>query len=170
MTATPFTRRFGALLGRNGNNPPPPEAFSGQDEEPEATRTDRKTGTEPVAPTHRTKASRRRYSDEEKRRILRLVDTCTQRGQIGAILRREGIYYSTLRLFQLQRDNGLLDEGARSTKKSQDDQTAALANKVAQLERENKRLTNKLEKAEIVIDFQKKLSRLFALDNQDPTP
>jgi transposase-like protein len=132
--------------------------------EPEATRPLPKIASEPIAPKQRAKAARRRYSLEDKRRILRLVDACTQRGQIGAILRREGIYYSTLRLFQEQREGGRLEQGATSVKKSKDELTAALASKVSQLERENKRLANQLEKAEIVIDFQKKLSRLLALD------
>jgi transposase-like protein len=106
---------------------------------------------------------------EEKRRILRLADACKERGQIGALLRREGIYYSTLRVFMAQREKGLLDEGTHAAKKSKHDLPALLVSKVAELQRENKRLANQLEKAEIVIDFQKKLSRLLALDNQDLT-
>jgi transposase len=128
-------------------------------QEPEATQPQPKSASAPVAATKRAKASRIRYTLEDKRRILRLVDACTQRGQIGAILRREGIYYTTLRLFQQQREKGLLDSPA--AKKSQDTQKETLEKQVAQLQRENRRLQDRLEKAEIVIDFQKKLSRLL---------
>ena len=126
----------------------------------------RKNDDEPVSPTERAKATRRRYSVDEKRRILRLVDACSERGQVGAILRREGIYYSTLRLFLLQRDKGLLDTKTNVDKKLKNVETVALTQQLAHLQRENCRLTNKLEKAEIVIDFQKKLSRLLEIETQ----
>ena len=165
MTTTPLSRRFAALLAHNANTTQTTEAFSGQDEEPEATRRDRKIAAEPLAPTQRAKASRRRYSDQEKRRILRLVDACTERGQIGAILRREGIYYSTLRLFLEQREKGRLDMPSRPENNKQTNKQA-LQQQLAQLQRQNQRLADKLEKAEIVLDFQKKLSRLLEIETQ----
>jgi transposase len=169
MNTQPYADQVPATSTRNGTAQQSPLRFPVGGEEPEAMRSRPEIATQPVAPTKRAKASRRRYPLEEKRRILRLVDACTQRGQLGALLRREGLYYSTLRVFQEQRDKGLLDEGVRSAKKSKQDQTLALTSQVAELQRENKRLANQLEKAEIVIDFQKKLSRLLALDSQEPT-
>jgi transposase-like protein len=166
MKAEPLTSQFAALFARNGADKHPQETVSGLSEEPKATGTDPKNGGDPVAPTQRAKASRRRYSLEDKRRILRLVDACTQRGQIGAILRREGIYYTTLRLFLQQRENGQLDRPAKATKTTKDQEKEALAKQVAQLQRQNQRLQDKLEKAEIVIDFQKKLSRLLEIEVQ----
>ena len=58
---------------------------------------------------HLTQAKpvRRRYSREEKLRILRLADTCTERGQVAAILCREGIYSSTLNDFRKQQQGAL---------------------------------------------------------------
>jgi transposase len=135
------------------------ETISVEAQEPQETQPQPKSASAPVATTKRAKASRVRYSQEDKRRILRLVDACTQRGQIGAILRREGIYYTTLRLFQQQREKGLLD--TPSAKKSQDSEKEDMTKQLAQLQRENRRLQERLEKAEIVIDFQKKLSRLL---------
>jgi len=164
MTTTPLNRRLATLPAHNGNISQPTQAFSGLDEEPEATRRDRKIAAEPVAPTQRAKASRRRYSDQEKQRILRLVDACTERGQVGAILRREGIYYSTLRLFLEQREKGRFDMPSRPENKQTNKQ--ALQQQLAQLQRQNQRLADKLEKAEIVLDFQKKLSRLLEIETQ----
>lgn len=134
-------------------------------QEPKATPPPSKSANALVAPTQRAKASRRRYSLEDKRRILRLVDACTERGQIGAILRREGIYYTTLRLFQQQRANGRLDSPA--AKKGKDNLQEAMTHQLAHLQRENRRLQDRLEKAEIVIDFQKKLSRLLERVGQE---
>jgi len=64
----------------------------------------------PLSPKpHLTQAKpvRRRYSREEKLRILRLADTCTERGQVAAILCREGIYSSTLNDFRKQQQGAL---------------------------------------------------------------
>jgi transposase len=143
----------------NGTGYSHKETILGEVQEPKATQPHPKSASAPVAPTKRAKASRLRYSLEDKRRILRLVDACTARGQIGALLRREGIYYTTLRLFQQQREMGRLD--TPSANKSQDSEKEAMKSQLAQLQRENRRLQDRLEKAEIVIDFQKKLSRLL---------
>ena len=161
MNTMPLTPAYAG----NGTGRSPQETISEEAQEPKATKPQPKSGDAPVPPTKRAKAARIRYSLEDKRRILRLVDACTQRGQIGALLRREGIYYTTLRLFQQQREKGLLD--TPSAKKSQDSQKEALEKQVAQLQRENRRLQDRLEKAEIVIDFQKKLSRLLESGAQE---
>jgi transposase-like protein len=155
MNTMPLTPAYAG----NGTGHSHEEKISAQAQEPKATQPAPKSASAPVVPTKRAKASRIRYSLEDKRRILRLVDACTERGQIGAILRRDGIYYTTLRLFQQQREKGLLDSPA--AKKNKDSQKEVLAKQLAQLQRENRRLQDRLEKAEIVIDFQKKLSRLL---------
>ena len=109
---------------------------------------------------HLTQAKpvRRRYSREEKLRILRLVDTCTERGQVAAILRREGIY-STLNDFRKQQQQGRL---ATKTERAKHD-SYDNENELARLRRENVRLQYKLEKAELIIDVQKKVSQLLGL-------
>src|ERR1700721_178079 len=111
MNTQPYADQLPAASVRNGTASQSPHRFPVGGEEPEAMRSRPEIANQPVLPTKRAKAARRRYPLEEKRRILRLVDACTQHGQVGAILRREGIYYSTLRVFMQQREKGLLDEG-----------------------------------------------------------
>lgn len=169
MSALSFISKLDLPHHSSGTTAHQHEPFFGRAEEPEATKNVQKIGREPVAPTERAKAIRRRYSDEEKRRILRLTDACTERGQLGAVLRREGIYYTTLRLFQLQREKGQLDTASSPINKNKDSEKDSVAKQLAQLQRQNQRLTDRLEKAEIVIDFQKKLSRLLEIETrQDP--
>jgi transposase-like protein len=112
------------------------------------------------------KAKRRQFSAEYKLRIVREADACTEPGQIGSLLRREGLYSSYLSKWRQQREEGQLQ--ALSTKKrgrkGQDPSVAELA----QLQRENERLRTRLERAEIIIDVQKKLSKLLGLTT-DPT-
>ena len=165
MAAAPLTSKSAELNYRNGNGAHTTQPVSGPDEEPKATTRDPKSAA-PVPPTGRAQAARKRYSLEEKRRILRLADACTERGQIGALLRREGIYYATLRLFMQQRDHGRLDTPAAASKKSRHQETQALQKQIEQLLQQNQRLTNRLEKAEIVIEFQKKLSQLWQSPEQ----
>ena len=109
-----------------------------------------------------SKPIRRRYTREEKLRILRLVDACTQRRQVAAILRREGIYYSTLNDFRKQQQEGRLEPRNRPSKpQKRDDQ-----NELTRLRRENARLQRKLEQAELIIDVQKKVSQLLGITLQ----
>ncbi len=159
MTCAPKPGKFTTLFTKNGHSRPHNPAVLVGEEEPEATRRQPKQADAPLPPTARGKAARKRYSAEEKRRILRLAEACTKRGELGALLRREGIYYTTLRLFQAQREQGRLDGPEKSTRKDKAEQV--LKKQLEQLQRENRRLKDNLEKAEIVIDFQKKLSRLL---------
>jgi transposase-like protein len=109
-----------------------------------------------------SKPIRRRYSRDEKLRILRLVDACKERGQVAAILRREGIYSSTLNDFRKQQQEGRLEpDTSRSKPHKPDDH-----NEMARLRRENARLQRKLEQAELIIDVQKKVSQLLGITLQ----
>jgi len=107
------------------------------------------------------KAKRRKFSAEYKVRILEEADRCTERGEIGALLRREGLYSSHLSTWRRQRDQGILSglSPKKRGRKGKDD----LEKELAELRRENKRLQARLEEAELVIDVQKKLSRLLGL-------
>lgn len=141
--------------------------FSGRDEEPEATRSGQKNAA-PIAPTDTSKATRRQFTLEDKRRILRLADACTDQQQIGALLRREGMYHCTLQRFIAERDSARLDSGGIKAQLSTGIKDAvALRNKVAELERQNANLSTRLRKAEIVIDVQKKLSQMLSLEMDD---
>ncbi len=110
------------------------------------------------------KAKRRSFSPQYKLRILEQADQATQPGQIGALLRQEGLYSSLLTNWRRQRAEGQLN--AFSTKKRGPKPTAdpTLVDELALLRRQNERLQMKLKKAELIIEVQKKVSLLFGLD------
>jgi len=105
-------------------------------------------------------AKRRRFTAEYKLRILEEVDQCQEAGAIGALLRREGLYFSHLTNWRRQRAADQL-QGLRPKKRGRkpDPQAAELA----RLQRENERLKARLEQAETIIEVQKKLYRLLDL-------
>ena len=126
------------------------------------------TGPRPVVPDPEVpeKARRRRFKAAYKLEILEAVDACSQPGEIGALLRREGLYSSHLSKWRQQRDAGAL-EGLRSRKRGRKPRPVdPQAKRMAELERENERLRRKLEQAEIIIDVQKKLSRILGTDGE----
>lgn len=114
------------------------------------------------------KPVRRRFTAEYKLRILREADRCTQPGQLGALLRREGLYSSHLTTWRQQRDEGTLaglTPKRRGRKASPD---APLVAENDQLRRENQRLTVKLRQAETIIEVQKKLSEILGVPLPPP--
>ncbi len=111
-----------------------------------------------------TKAKRRSFTAEYKRRILEEADGCTEPGEIGALLRREGLYSSHLAKWRRQREAGGLDGLKPKKRGRKKDEEAA---EIAQLRRENERLRKQLEQAELIIAAQKKLAQaLETLTNQ----
>ena len=111
------------------------------------------------------KAKRRKFSAQYKVRILEEADNCTEAGQVGALLRREGLYSSHLSTWRRQRERGLLE--ALSPKKRGRRGKDELEKELAQLRRENEQLKARLEQAEAVIAVQKKLSRLLGLATEE---
>ena len=107
------------------------------------------------------KAKRRQFTARYKMHILQEADCCSERGQIGELLRREGLYSSLLSNWRQQRALGQL-QGLAPKKRGRKPQDPAAA-ELAQLRRENERLRVQLEQAEIIIDVQKKLSKLLGL-------
>jgi transposase-like protein len=104
------------------------------------------------------KAERRHFSAEYKLRILAEADACTERGEIGALLRREGLYSSLLDKWRKQRGRGQLQGlSARPRGRKSDPQAVELA----RLRRENEQLQARLKQAEAIIDVQKKLCGLL---------
>jgi transposase-like protein len=113
-------------------------------------------GTTEVLP----KPTRRSYSAEYKRRIVEEAARCSQLGQVGALLRREGIYSSQLTGWRRQYEQGALQalkqpRGRRPTK-------TPASQELARLERENLRLKEDLRKAHLIIEVQKKVSALLS--------
>ena len=106
------------------------------------------------------KPKRRRFSAEYRLRIVREADACKEPGEIGALLRREGLYSSLLTAWRRQRDEGAL-EGLRSKKRGP--KAKAVDPRVKRLERENARLKRKLEQAETIIDIQKKVAGILGI-------
>ena len=111
------------------------------------------------------RAERRQYTAEYKLRILEEVEKCTVPGQIGALLRREGLYSSHLSKWRRQRASGQLQ--ALSPHKRGPKAQEVGVEEFARLQRENERLRARLERAEMIIDVQKKLSRLLGLPMED---
>lgn len=112
-------------------------------------------------------ARRRQFSPATKRRILAAADCCTEPGEIGALLRREGIYSSQLAAWRKRRDaEGAigLDVRKRGPKA---DPAVAESHRTAKLTRENERLRRQLAQARLIIDVQKKVSSLLAMDTTD---
>ena len=101
------------------------------------------------------KAARRRFTADYKRRIALEAENCTEPGEIGALLRREGIYSSVLARWRRQ-----LREESLSSSKKPNGKTSP-AEKLKRLERENERLKEKLRHAELIIDVQKKVSEMI---------
>ena len=106
------------------------------------------------------KAQRRHFTAEYKRRVLQEADACTQHGEVGALLRREGLYSSHLNTWRGQRARGEL-QGLTPAKRGRKADPQAAEN--ARLQRETERLKAQLARAELIIDVQKKVSELLGL-------
>jgi len=108
-------------------------------------------------PQAKSKTKRRSFPPEYKLRILAEADNCTQRGEISALLQREGLYASHLANWRKQRERGELD-GTHSPKRGRkpDPQARGPRGLPAWLQRENAQLRSCLEQAERIIDIQEK--------------
>ena len=107
------------------------------------------------------KAKRRNFTAEYKLRIVREAEGCREEGQIGALLRREGLYSSHLVTWRRQAaegSRGALSPRRRGPKAKASD---AAAKRVADLEKENAKLRERLDEAETIIAFQKKLAEIL---------
>ena len=108
------------------------------------------------------KPVRRRFTAEHKLRILREADCCTESGQLGALLRREGLYSSHLSTWRQQRDEGTLAGLTPKRRGRKANPDAPLIAENQRLQRETQRLAAKLRQAETIIEVQKKLSEIWA--------
>jgi transposase len=124
----------------------------------------------PPDPEVSPKASRRTFSAAEKLRILNEADACTQPGQIGALLRREGLYSSHLVKWRRLRAAGQLQALAPQPRGPKPAPPDPVAEVLAQLRQENARLQARLAQAELVIDVQKKVAQLLGADLLAPPP
>jgi transposase len=108
------------------------------------------------------KRQRRRFSAEQKRRILDEVAACAERGQVSAILRREGLYASQLSTWRRQREaQGLL--GLEPKSAGRKPVYDAKDREIARLEKERAKFARELELARKVMGLQKKASEMLDL-------
>ena len=113
------------------------------------------------------KARRRRFTAKYKLAIVEEAEASTKPGEIGALLRREGLYSSHLSKWRRQRDEGALAGLTPKKRGRKRRKVSAEARRVAELERENARLRQKLEQAETIIEVQKKLSQLLGSQEEE---
>ena len=108
-------------------------------------------------------AERRQFTAKYKLRILEKADSCNGAGELGALLRREGLYSSYLSRWRRQRDQGQLQALASKKRGRKSAVQSQQAEELAELRRENQRLQFRLIQAETIIEVQKKLSQLLGL-------
>ncbi len=120
---------------------------------------------EPLNPEVTERAKRRRFTAEYKLGILRKADACKGDGDVGALLRREGLYSSQLAAWRRQRDE-LAKAGLKARKRGP--KAKVVDPRVKQLERENARLRRRLERVELMLDIQKKASEMLGIPLNHP--
>ena len=106
------------------------------------------------------KAQRRRFPAEYRLRIPRQADACKKPGELGALLRREGLYSSLLTNWRRQREQGALQD-MRGRRRGP--APRLVDPRVQRLEAENRRLQRKLQRAETIITLQKKVAEILGI-------
>ena len=106
---------------------------------------------------------RRTFSAKEKLRILAEADRAAETGDIGALLRREGLYSSALTDWRRQRDAGAFEALSPAKRGPKVEEPNPLAGELSDMRRENARLKHRLDRAEAIIDLQKKVSELLGI-------
>ena len=122
----------------------------------------------PPDPEVSEKAVRRRFTAEYKLNILRQADQCQHPGEVGAFLRREGLYSSHLTTWRRQRESGILSGLQPKPRGRKSNPVHPLQEENAKLRKENVRLQRRLKKAELIIDIQKKISQMLGIPLKNP--
>jgi transposase len=110
------------------------------------------------------KPKRRRFTAEYRLRILEEADACTKSGEVGQLLRREGLYSSHLTAWRKAHREGALRGLAPRKRGAKPRDRNPLAPKVQQLEAENARLKSELHKVHTILDVQEKVAGLLGFD------
>ena len=121
------------------------------------TATSAATAPDPEVPA---KAQRRRFTAEYRLGILKQADACKRPGELGALLRREGLYSSHVANWRRQREQGALRD-MRGRRRGPTPRP--IDPRVKQLEAENRRLQRKLQRAETIIALQKKVAEILEI-------
>lgn len=109
------------------------------------------------------KAERRRFTADYKLKVIGEADKCEKAGEIGALLRREGLYWSNLSNWRKQRASGELAGLTAKKRGPQGLEKNPLAERVKELERENGRLQRRADLAEGIVELQKKVSAILGI-------
>jgi hypothetical protein len=140
----------------------PPEGTGGERSEP----TGPAGGTIGAArpePEVLEKATRRTFTADYKRYVLRQADACKGSGEVGAFLRREGLYSSHLTSWRRQRERGEIEGLAPKKRGHKRHREMVPVQEVERLQRENQKLRWRVEQAELIIDIQKKASEMLGI-------
>jgi len=129
-------------------------------EEKNAVMTHPKAVPDPEVPE---KTVRRKFTAAYKLRILKEAERCTKPGQVGALLRREGLYSSSLTSWRRQAARGLVPKKRGPVAQKADPHVR----RITVLERENEKLVHKLKQAELIIDVQKKVAELLKRSSEE---
>lgn len=118
----------------------------------------------PPDPEVTEKKPRRRFTVKYKLHIIEEADKCMKPGQVGALLRREGIYSSSLSTWRRQKAQGVLKAMSPKKRGRKSKEKNPLAPEVARLEKEKRQLQQKLKRAELIIEAQKKISEILGIE------
>lgn len=138
--------------------------FQGNTKDPGLSQTESLSVPDPEV---RPAASRRVFTAEEKLRILDELDQCAEPGEVGALLRREGIYSSYISRWKKQKEEGLLHATIERKRGRRPHTSGQHQKELARLRAENQRLHQRLQKAEAIIEVQKKVSILLGLEETE---
>jgi transposase-like protein len=111
----------------------------------------------------RAQRSHRRFTTAYKLEVLRKADACTRSGELGALLRTEGLYSSHLVTWRRQRARGLMPQKRGRKPTASDPRVKALVREKTALEADKRRLERRLQRAEAIIAFQKKVAELLGI-------
>ena len=114
------------------------------------------------------KPVRRRFTASYKLQVLQQADACNKFGDIGRLLRREGLFSSHLVRWRRQREKGSLDGLTPNKRGRKAAKCNPLLLEVQRLRKENEQLTNRLKQAELIIEVQKKVSQVFGITSETP--
>ena len=137
-------------------------------ESPQGTASPRPAVSVPPDPEVVATPTRRRFTAEEKLRILKLADACTVVGSLGALLRAEGLYSSHLTTWRRQRMEGVLSALTPQKRGRKASAQHPLRAENETLRKENARLSTRLKQAELIIDVQKKVSEILGIPLATP--
>ena len=113
------------------------------------------------------KAKRRTFDATYRQRIVEEADRCVKLGQVGELLRREGLYSSQLSKWRRQRDAGVLDALSSKKRGRKSKSWDSATEELERLRREKEELAERLRQAEAIIEVQKKVSELLGPRTQN---